>query len=85
MKHQRDLYALDALYGIYTTAEHFDVWLHHDIYNYIYIYIYIHVYIQAFKKPYGFKVMAILVGVEPGTSAPKHTNKQISFICLFIR
>ena len=40
MKHQRDIHALSALNGIYSTAKSFEVWLHHDIdvYNYIYMY-----------------------------------------------
>ena len=35
IKHQRDIYALSALYHIYSTAKAFEVWLHHDIYNYM--------------------------------------------------
>ena len=36
MKDQKNIHALSALYGIYSTAKHFDVWIHHDIYIYIY-------------------------------------------------
>ena len=32
MKHQRNIYAPSALYGLYSTAKDFEVWLHHDIY-----------------------------------------------------
>ena len=43
MKHQRNIRAPGALYGIYSTAKAFEEWRHHTVYIYIYIIIYIYI------------------------------------------